>query len=81
TRNALAQGADVVIDRCNFDKRQRETWLRIARQFHADVYCLELKTNLALCRARIMNRHDHPTQVQGTFGTTVLDRQKAQYQP
>lgn len=76
---ALKEGFNVVIDRCNFDKKQRRTWVDIARKMKAEVYALELKTPTEICRQRIMQRDSHPTGVIGTFGAGILDKFSRSY--
>ena len=44
TRTALASQQNVIIDRCNFDAKQRSHWVEIAKKFTADAYCLMLNT-------------------------------------
>lgn len=74
TERALQSGLNVIIDRCNFDPRQRQTWIKIGQRFQAYVYAIELKTPTVLCRQRIMQRQDHPTGVIGQFGAGILER-------
>lgn len=75
----LRAGRSIIIDRCNFDKKQRSTWIKIARRFNAEVCALELKTPIEKCRQRIMLRQDHPTGVTGIFGSGILDKFTGMY--
>lgn len=80
-QRALREGLNVVIDRCNFDRSQRKTWIKIAEKERADVYALELRTPVEKCRQRIMQRDAHPTGVIGTFGSGILDKFIQSYKP
>lgn len=42
---ALAAGAEVVVDRCNFDEQQRSTWVALARRFRAAPVGLQLQVS------------------------------------
>lgn len=64
---------DVIIDRCNFDRKQRATWIRIAKTQNAKIVALELKTPIEVCRSRILAREAHPTGVIGSFGSGILN--------
>ena len=72
-RQYLDKGHNVIIDRCNFDKKQRATWIKIAHDWRSRVVALELKTPPETCRRRIMNRQDHPTGVMGEFPPRAQD--------
>ena len=39
-RQALSKGKSVIIDRCNFDKQQREHWLKFGVQFGVPCECI-----------------------------------------
>ena len=59
TRKELRRGRSVIIDRCNFDVKQRKHWIDIAREFNIDaVYCLILpdSLNLNVCVPRAFRR-------------------------
>ncbi|SHO78895.1 Hypothetical protein MSYG_3243 [Malassezia sympodialis ATCC 42132] len=64
-RAELAAGHSVIIDRTNADERQRADWLLLARDLRAS---MALTTTLlvfdvpaSVCRARLLQRRDHPT--------------------
>ncbi|BFZ59578.1 hypothetical protein YB2330_000592, partial [Saitoella coloradoensis] len=81
-RKHLAEGASVIIDRCNFDRQQRRTWVELAGRFAVGVACIVMQTSFETCHSRIMARQDHPTGVVGTFGANeILPKFKAMYQP
>lgn len=59
---ALKRGESVVIDRCNFDKSQRDTWINLAIKYKVPkikAVMLHCHRDMALFRA--MSRTDHPT--------------------
>lgn len=62
---ALLAGREVVIDRCNFDQRQRATWVDIAyKGSHrgcVHVIGLHLDVPIRECIRRTEGRMDHPT--------------------
>ena len=62
---ALAAGAEVVVDRCNFDEQQRLTWLALARRFRAVPIGLQLLVPVEECIWRVCLRTDHPTLAAG----------------
>ncbi|KAI8376330.1 P-loop containing nucleoside triphosphate hydrolase protein [Radiomyces spectabilis] len=81
TREYLRKGYNVVIDRCNFDPKQRHTWVAIAREFRIPVYCLVLTTTPMECTERIHVRVDHPTGVMGEEGVFIMQRFLKNYIP
>lgn len=72
-KDHLMNHTDVIIDRCNFDRKQRATWIRIAKTQNAKIVALELKTPIEVCRSRILAREAHPTGVIGSFGSGILN--------
>eukprot|EP00955_Chlamydomonas_euryale_P113360 366212-Chlamydomonas_euryale.AAC.24 len=60
---ALLAGKSAVVDRCNFDERQRDNWLRVARNAvgHMHTVAVQLLLPLELCIQRVANRTGHPT--------------------
>lgn len=77
---ALQVGKSVIIDRCNFDKRQRKVWIDIAKCHSSESYALELNTPVDKCRHRILMRESHPTNVMGPAGAVILDQFSRLYQ-
>ncbi|KAI9032737.1 hypothetical protein CLU79DRAFT_693349 [Phycomyces nitens] len=80
-RTSLESNHNVIVDRCNFDVSQRETWLRIAKEYGASVYCVVLTTTSTECSDRISYRVNHPTGVEGRQGVAILRRFTKNYQP
>ena len=71
--SALRQpGRSVIVDRCNFDSRQRSTWIRMARESQRPVklIAVQLLIDLPTCIQRVHSRKDHPT-LDGTTGERV----------
>jgi len=62
-REALGQGEHLIVDRCNFDRKQRSTWLAIAKNSsqHCCLSALCFELDLDVCMARVESRDDHPT--------------------
>ncbi|GAA5879711.1 hypothetical protein JCM16303_004143 [Sporobolomyces ruberrimus] len=61
-RSHLSKGRSVVLDRQNFDRGQRRTWLEIASEYpNLKVVGLVMGTSKDDCRSRLMVRQDHPT--------------------
>ena len=65
-RRQVLNGRNVVIDRCNHTKEQRQVWVSEAASLGdasapVKVYCLYFKANADLCKKRISERRDHPT--------------------
>ncbi|KAL0090021.1 hypothetical protein J3Q64DRAFT_1636853 [Phycomyces blakesleeanus] len=80
-RTCLKSNYNVIVDRCNFDVSQRETWLKIAKQYDASVYCVVLTASSDECSNRISYRVNHPTGVEGKNGIAILRRFMKNYQP
>jgi predicted ABC-type ATPase len=55
----------ILIDRQNFNKEQRERFIKPAREAGYCVTVFELKTNTATCIERVVTRVGHPTVVSG----------------
>ncbi|GAA5798272.1 hypothetical protein HPULCUR_003672 [Helicostylum pulchrum] len=77
----LDKKQSVVVDRCNFDKEQRKTWIELAQHYKIPVDCIVLTTNQEECYQRIKVRTEHPTGVVGTSGTYILKRFVKNYHP
>jgi predicted kinase len=72
TEEELRNGRSVVVDRCNFDAKQRQTWLDLARKYRlprVDAVCLDVPAET--CLARITVREDHPTIAAGDAATSA----------
>ena len=70
---ALGVGQDVVIDRCNADRRQRAVWVQLAQRFGALVVGLQLSIPVEVCVARAEARTDHLT-LSGNAAADVIHR-------
>ena len=58
---ALRDGKSVLIDRSNFDERQRATWVKLARAHRAQTAAVILDMPVELCIQRAESRTGHPT--------------------
>ena len=73
---ALAAGRSVVVDRCNFDRRQRAVWLAHANLkggggLRARAICLFLSVPPEECARRAAARQGHPTVHAGNAQAVV----------
>ncbi|CAG8495757.1 7586_t:CDS:2 [Diversispora eburnea] len=73
-KKKLKEGKNVIVDRVNFDKNQRKTWIEIAWNFDVPVDAIIMDTSMEECSARINARINHPTEVQGKKGIEILNR-------
>lgn len=78
TAKYLRQGRNVVVDRCNFDVRQRATWLQVGCAVCGGPggfvpMTLRLATDLEECQQRTVSRTDHPT-LNGPASAAVINR-------
>lgn len=61
-KKAIEFGKDVVIDRTNISKRQRATWINIAKYYELqDIICIYFETDINTCFERVALRQNHPT--------------------
>ncbi|KAI8061876.1 AAA domain-containing protein [Gilbertella persicaria] len=81
TKQFLNKKYNVVVDRCNFDRAQRKTWIDIARHYNIPIDCIVLTADKQECGSRIQTRQDHPTGVTGQEGIVVLNRFVKNYHP
>ncbi|KAI8380827.1 AAA domain-containing protein [Blakeslea trispora] len=81
TREYLNKKCSVIVDRCNFDRDQRKTWIDIAQDYKIPVDCIVMTADKQECRSRIEIRQDHPTGVVGKEGVSVLNRFVRNYHP
>uniref|UniRef100_A0A6B2L7C5 Zeta toxin domain-containing protein n=1 Tax=Arcella intermedia TaxID=1963864 RepID=A0A6B2L7C5_9EUKA len=73
-RDALKKGYSLIVDRCNFDIKQRSTWIKMAAEFNInDIRCLNFMIPFEVCKARISVREDHPTIPSGDSGHAIID--------
>ncbi|KAG1657971.1 hypothetical protein FOA52_008031 [Chlamydomonas sp. UWO 241] len=77
-RDALARGRSCIVDRCNFDDKQRAVWLRLARDAAGGraltAVAVQLLMPLELCIQRVSARRDHPTLNGAAAGADVCRR-------
>ncbi|KAI9225636.1 MAG: AAA domain-containing protein [Piptocephalis tieghemiana] len=70
----LRLGANVVVDRCNFNAAQRSTWIRLGREYGTIILAISFYTPPQICEMRLYRREDHPTGVFGHQGVGILHR-------
>jgi predicted kinase len=61
TRKVLGEGKCPIIDRCNFDPKQRRNFLNIAKSCNVPVDCLVFQFPMDLCIRRCQERRNHET--------------------
>jgi predicted kinase len=67
----------IIVDRMNFDAKQRATWTDIADSEGVDSHhCIVFQTEMKLCRTRVLERKDHPT-----FGPELVNAIRADIVP
>ncbi|CEP20175.1 hypothetical protein [Parasitella parasitica] len=81
TKEYLDKKLSVIVDRCNFDRSQRQTWIDIAQHYKVPIDCIVLTASEADCGNRIRERQNHPTDVQGERGVGILSRFVKGYRP
>lgn len=59
-KNALDKNENVVIDRTNINRRQRKYWIDLAKNYKAEVLCINLTIDIETCFNRIKSRTEHP---------------------
>ncbi len=52
---------DIIIDRTNISKKQRNYWISLAKKYNAEVHLIEFVCTPEKCLERALNRKDHPT--------------------
>jgi predicted kinase len=58
----LSEGHDVIIDRCNLTRKQREYWINLGIGYNcSSITCIVLDVDPEECIARIAVRKNHPT--------------------
>lgn len=70
---ALDNNLDVVLDRCNINKKQRSPWLNLAYQYNYNVECVYLHVDKETATKRIKNRKDHETINQNASHVEIVD--------
>jgi len=75
TKEAFQLGKSVIVDRCNFDFRQRSNWVKLAYQYDVnDIRCIFLDTPPEVCKSRVTVRENHPTIPSGNVGNSIIDK-------
>lgn len=72
-RTSLTNGKSVIVDRCNINKMQRLLWINIAKEFGAEVNCVNLVIDPEKAIERIMARKGHPSIKEDTSLEKVTD--------
>lgn len=54
TRKYLDQRHSVIVDRCNFDRDQRRTWIDLANHYKVPIDCIVLTANQEVNRVSLM---------------------------
>lgn len=75
-RQALSRGKNVIIDRCNFNKQQREHWLI----FGVPCECIVFKYGKEVCIRRCIERRNHET-VDARNAAAVVRGMAREYRP
>lgn len=74
TVGALLAGRDIVIDRCNFDEKQRKHWVDYGKANGAEIGVIVFGTSLEECKKRVRDRTDHKTLHNGVNNDSVVIR-------
>lgn len=70
--NAVSMGLDIVVDRMNFDKKQRARYLDIAKKAGYSTEIIVIHESLKTCMERIQKRENHETIKDAATGRKVL---------
>lgn len=60
-RTYLKEGKNIIVDRCNINRMQRTLWINIAKEFGAEIDCINFIINPEIAIKRIQERKEHPT--------------------
>ena len=60
-KKVLSEGKCPIIDRCNFDEAQRQTWFKLAKTHNVPVDGLVFQVPVTLCISRCQQRQNHET--------------------
>lgn len=72
---AVKAGKKVVIDRVNFDKQQRSSWIDLAHKLGVmKIRCVWLNFDKDTCKSRVATRVNHPTIKDAQTGNHVIDK-------
>lgn len=81
SRDSLARGKSVIIDRQNFDVSQRYTWLELGHLTGVEVVALVFSTSKQTCADRLRLRRGHETIKSAEQGVAVLESILPMWQP
>lgn len=72
---AVKKGNKVIIDRVNFDRQQRASWIDLAHKLGVmNVRCVWLNVDKDTCKSRLKGRTNHPTIKDEQTGVHVIDK-------
>lgn len=77
----LAAGSHVIVDRCNFNERQREPWVQLAKARGAIVGALVFCVSVEECIRRVQARTDHETLEGGPHVEGIIRRVSEDFRP
>lgn len=77
----LLQGRSVIIDRCNFDAKQRQTWIELSRKFKLPCIALTLPhyDNVTYCSTRATQRGNDGIHEENADWNRICNAMKAQF--
>jgi predicted kinase len=59
---AIKAGKSVVVDRCNFNRKQRKEWISLANKLGVqNIEAVTFNTPMDECKKRVLQRKNHPT--------------------
>ncbi|PWA00515.1 hypothetical protein BB558_003428 [Smittium angustum] len=74
TERLLKMGINVVIDRHNYDEKERSCWTKIAMDLYVSFDALFMDTACKVCKTRVASRKGHLSGIEGKFGAEVVSR-------
>lgn len=75
-KDALKEGVPrILIDRMNFNREQRERYIKPAREAGYVITIFEFKVCPIVCTDRVVKRKDHPTIPEGNYKLAIEIRQ------
>eukprot|EP00929_Paragymnodinium_shiwhaense_P099163 TRINITY_DN6070_c0_g2_i1.p1 TRINITY_DN6070_c0_g2~~TRINITY_DN6070_c0_g2_i1.p1 ORF type:complete len:1021 (+),score=165.08 TRINITY_DN6070_c0_g2_i1:140-3202(+) len=72
-KQALQNGRNVVIDRCNISRLQRRVWLGVADDCKVGAAVIWLDADRQTCSDRVLQRFNHPTLPAESSSLTVIE--------
>jgi predicted kinase len=79
-KQALNNKLNVVVDRMNFNKKQRSKYISLARGAGYQIKIVEFKTPVLSCLCRCENRENHPTIKDNLTAAKVIKFYHKNYQ-